>query len=214
VTPEDRLALARAATKIIQADAEAYGRVAYTVVHRYIELAYAAGLAAGTAMAARHVATDTGLEPDDAGRLAREIEALLQPQPCGCKRCKAGVGHYAPLSSPPGAQEDQMTYYAFHRLWTWAVGLPGYDKSAWKEVEAALFDLKTRTRKPDLGGTCDMPECAHRWADDTGIQKFCLDCMVYKDCKCQRVEEGVPPPCPPHDLSDGDGICIKCGGTP
>jgi hypothetical protein len=40
-----------------------------------------------------------------------------------------------------------MTYYAFHQLWTWAVGLPGYDKSAWKEVEEALFDLKTRTRK-------------------------------------------------------------------
>jgi hypothetical protein len=205
MTEDDRLALARAATKIIQADADAYGRVAYTVVQRYIELAYAAG----TAMAARHVATDTGLEPDDAGRLAREIEALLQPASQGCKRCEAGLGHYAPLSSPPGAQKDQMTYYAFHRLWTWAVGLPGYDKSAWKEVEAALFDLKTRTRKPDLGCTCDMPDGApqgHHWDCD---RKFGEPCSCVK-----ALEEGVPPPCPPHDLSDGDGICIKCGGTP
>jgi hypothetical protein len=32
-----------------------------------------------------------------------------------------------------------------HRLWTWAVGLPGYDKKAWRELEQGIFDLAKRS---------------------------------------------------------------------
>jgi len=33
---------------------------------------------------------------------------------------------------------------AMHVLWTWAVGLPGYDKKKWIELEAAILALARR----------------------------------------------------------------------
>jgi hypothetical protein len=31
-----------------------------------------------------------------------------------------------------------------HKLWTWAVGLPGYDKRAWQALEKGIFELALR----------------------------------------------------------------------
>lgn len=33
-----------------------------------------------------------------------------------------------------------------HKLWTWAVGLPGYDKKAWRDLEQGIIDLAKRSQ--------------------------------------------------------------------
>lgn len=32
-----------------------------------------------------------------------------------------------------------------HKLWTWAVGLPGYNKREWIALEQGIFDLAKRS---------------------------------------------------------------------
>ncbi len=34
-----------------------------------------------------------------------------------------------------------------HKLWSWAVGLPGYDKKAWQELERLIFELALLSKK-------------------------------------------------------------------
>jgi hypothetical protein len=38
-------------------------------------------------------------------------------------------------------------HLALHRLWTWAVGLPGYDKAAWSELERHVSQLARITEE-------------------------------------------------------------------
>jgi hypothetical protein len=69
------------------------------------------------------------------------------------------------ISAPMGEYANyQRVDRAFHVLWTWAVGQPGYDKQLWKELGNAIYLLATdgpgehRPRPaapPPAGGSSD-----------------------------------------------------------
>lgn len=53
-----------------------------------------------------------------------------------------------PELSPPGIHDTDPLFREadeqMHKLWTWAVGLPGYDKRAWQQLESRILKLARR----------------------------------------------------------------------
>lgn len=43
---------------------------------------------------------------------------------------------------------DPALHSLFHRLWTAAVGTPGYVKADWQELERLLVELERKARHP------------------------------------------------------------------
>src|SRR5271170_1126774 len=65
-----------------------------------------------------------------------------------CKRC--GIKRRWPMDICPAASlhdrdsEFRVVDEQMHKLWTWAVGLPGYDKKAWQALEEGIARLAKR----------------------------------------------------------------------
>ncbi len=53
--------------------------------------------------------------------------------------------------SPTGLKETDPKFHEtdrqMHQLWTWAVGLPGYDKRAWQKLEQGISELAKRAAR-------------------------------------------------------------------
>lgn len=96
---------------------------------------------------------------------------------CGNKRCPhahdhryACTGSNEPGQTPqpaPGERElpDEPGHHLFHSLWTKAVGTPGYDKAAWRELDRLITNWRKARPADDER---ELPDCndVWRWTGD------------------------------------------------